>query len=152
MTEDISEKKKAEKPWTGKSVGVGVCVLVEKDRRFALIRRRGAHGEGTWSTPGGHIDFGEKAIDAARREVKEEVDLEIGELQIDGFTEDYFKAEDRHYITIWLSARWVSGELPESGEEFTESGWFKEGDFPEPWFLPLKNFMEGEMHPCCSLC
>ena len=150
MTEDVGKEKKTEKPWRGKSVGVGVCVLVEKDGLVALIKRRGAHGEGTWATPGGHIDFGEAIIDTACREVREEGELEIGELQIDGFTEDYFVSEGKHYITIWLSAQWVSGELPASGEEFSESGWFDMSDLPKPWFLPLQNLMRGKMHPCCG--
>lgn len=150
MSEDVKKKKKAEKPWRGKSVGVGVCVLVGKEGRYALIKRKGAHGEGTWATPGGHIDFGEAMIDTARREVREEVALEIGELHIDGFTEDYFESEGKHYITFWLSAQWFSGELPESGEEFSESGWFDMNDLPKPRFLPLQNLMRGKMHPCCG--
>ncbi len=59
---------------------VGVGVLINKDGKILLIKRRGSHGEGTWAPPGGHIDFGERVIDCAEREVKEETGLEIKNL------------------------------------------------------------------------
>ncbi len=143
--EGFGQEAKTVDGWNKKSVGVGVCVLIEKDGRVALIKRKGAHGAGTWATPGGHIDFGETIVGAAGREVDEEVGLKIAGLLIMGLTEDFFESEDRHYLTIWFQAKWISGELPESGEEFSQSGWFDFRDLPEPLFLPLQNLKEGKM-------
>lgn len=38
---------------------VGVGVIITKDQHVLLLRRHSVHGAGTWSTPGGHLDFGE---------------------------------------------------------------------------------------------
>lgn len=36
---------------------IGVGCIVRRGSDLLLIHRRGAHGEGTWSTPGGNLDF-----------------------------------------------------------------------------------------------
>lgn len=48
----------------------------------------------------GYIDFGESVLAYARREAKEEVGIEIKNLRLLGFTEDLFKKDKKHYITI----------------------------------------------------
>ena len=55
---------------------VGIAVFIFKDGKFLMGRRKGAHGEDTWSVPGGHLEFGEMIEDGARREVEEETQEE----------------------------------------------------------------------------
>ena len=51
-------------------VGVGVAVV--KDGKVLLGKRKNAHGEGTWSFPGGHLEYKESWEDCAIRETLEE--------------------------------------------------------------------------------
>jgi len=60
-----------------RSVKVGVGVLVWKEGKIALIKRTGSFGSGTWSPPGGHVEFGELALDAACRETAEEIGVKF---------------------------------------------------------------------------
>jgi 8-oxo-dGTP diphosphatase len=53
---------------------VGVAILITEDDRVLLMKRKGIHGTGTWSTPGGHLDFGDTPEQCAARETKEEVE------------------------------------------------------------------------------
>jgi len=124
---------------------VGVGVIVNKNRKILLIKRKGSHGEGTWAPPGGHIDFGESVLDCAKREVKEETGIEIKNLKILGFTEDLFKQDKKHYITIWVSSEWKSGKVKMGDREFSEVKWFSWRKLPKPLFTPLKNFIEGKL-------
>jgi len=126
---------------------VGVGVIVKKNGKILLMKRRGSHASGTWAPPGGHIDFGESVVECARREVKEETGLEIKNLKVAGFTEDLFKKEKKHYITIWVTSDWKSGKVNEKHKEFSEIGWFKKEEFPRPASVFLKNYVKGKILP-----
>ncbi len=130
-----------------KQARVGVGVLIWKEGKIALIKRSGQYGPGTWAPPGGHIEFGEFALDAAVRETMEEVGVKIKNIDVLGFTEDLSPTYDTHYITIWTKADWASGELKESDIEFTESGFFDINNLPEPLFISFKNLMNGKLLP-----
>ncbi len=130
-----------------RSVKVGVGVLVWKGDKIALIKRTGASGAGTWSPPGGHIEFGESVLDAARRETMEEIGVEIDSLEILGFTEDISAEYGTHYMTVWVRSNWASGELKAEDVEFTKSGYFSMDSIPGPLFLPFKNLVVGELLP-----
>jgi 8-oxo-dGTP diphosphatase len=56
---------------------VGVGVFIIKDKKILMGKRINSHGEGTWSLPGGHLEFFETFEDCAKREVMEETGLKI---------------------------------------------------------------------------
>ena len=81
-------------------VRAGMGIFIFKNGKFLMGKRLNTHGDNTWSIPGGHIEFGETFEDTAKREVKEETDLEIDNIRFGAVTNDYFLKENRHYITI----------------------------------------------------
>jgi 8-oxo-dGTP diphosphatase len=127
---------------------VGVGVIITKDQQVLLLRRRNVHGAGTWSTPGGHLDFGESPEQCAVREVKEETGLDIDAVAFRAITNDVFTAEGRHYITIWMEGRYTGGEPTVAApEESSEIGWFSWNGLPQPLFLPLQHLLDGQRYP-----
>lgn len=129
-------------------VGVGVGVVVADGDQLLLIRRVNAHGAGTWSTPGGHLDFGESLAECAVRETREETGVEIGNVRFRAVTNDVFDLEDLHYITVWMDAEYIGGEARVTAPgETTEVRWFRSHDLPQPLFLPLRNLLQGNCHP-----
>jgi 8-oxo-dGTP diphosphatase len=54
-----------------KRPAVGVAAIVTKNGKVLLGKRKGAHGEGSWAFPGGHLEFNESIEDCAKREVFE---------------------------------------------------------------------------------
>jgi len=123
---------------------VGVAILIWREGRLLLVCRRGAHGAGTWATPGGHLEYGEDPAECARRETREEVGLEVGEVTFRAVTNDLFEAEGRHYITLWMTARTGAGEpMIAAEDEVGEWGWFDLEHLPQPLFLPLHNLLSG---------
>ena len=127
-----------------KRPGVGVGVFVRKDGLILLQKRVGAHGTGTWSLPGGHLEYGETPEQTAIRETKEEVNVDIKNVRVIGLTNDVHREENKHYITIFVEAEYAGGE-PKANEpdSTTDVRWCSPDELPEPLFLPVKNFVEN---------
>src|SRR5205814_2080679 len=69
---------------------------------------RGAHGGGTWSFPGGHVDEGESAEACALRELEEETGLRAVSPRRVGESEDVFP-DGSYYRTIFVRVDWAGG-------------------------------------------
>ncbi len=130
----------------GPNVGVGVVVI--KDNKVLLGKRKNAHGQGSWSFPGGHLEFNEELEDCARREVREETGLQIKNIRLGTFTNDIFRDEGKHYVTLFMVADWDSGE-PEvmEPEKCEEWGWFEWSKMSKPLFLPIQNLLKQKYNP-----
>ena len=127
---------------------VGTAIIITRDDKVLLMKRKGPHGTGTWSTPGGHLDFGETPEEGAAREAREEVGLEIVDIRFRAVTNDLFEETGRHYVTLWLEG-WSVGSEPTiaSEEEVADIGWFAWDSLPEPLFLPLENLVKKNSYP-----
>ena len=64
-----------------------VCgIIFKKDKILLTRRKKGKSLEGFWEFPGGKVEKNENDSDALKRELKEELGLDV--LQIDYFTEN----------------------------------------------------------------
>jgi 8-oxo-dGTP diphosphatase len=130
------------------NVRVGIGVFVIKDGKFLLQKRKGSHGEGTWSLPGGHLEYGESFADTAVREVKEESNLDIKNIRFAGVTNDIFANDNKHYITIWLLSDWAGGKLQNmEPEKCTEQIWSTLDTLPNPLFDTWNQLFDSEFIP-----
>jgi 8-oxo-dGTP diphosphatase len=122
---------------------VGVAIIVVKDFKILLGKRVSSHGSGTWQFPGGHLEFGEPIEDCAKRELFEETGLTIRNIRSGPYTNDIFKTEQKHYITLFVIADYDSGVLTVKEPNKCETwGWFSWSQLPEPQFLPIQNLIK----------
>jgi 8-oxo-dGTP diphosphatase len=122
---------------------VGVAIIVIKDSKVLLGKRVSSHGAGTWQFPGGHLEFGEPIEDCAKRELLEETGLTIRNIRSGPYTNDIFKSEQKHYITLFVIADYDSGVLTVNEPKKCEKWeWFSWPRLPEPKFLPIQNLMK----------
>jgi 8-oxo-dGTP diphosphatase len=127
---------------------VGVGVLITKDDRVLLMKRKNSHGDGTWSAPGGHLEYGELTEQCAIREAQEEVGVIITDVTFLAITNDVFEMEQKHYITIWMAGRHASGTpMMNAVHEMSALDWFSWDALPEPLFLPFEQLLTGRCYP-----
>lgn len=118
-------------------VRVGVGVFIWKGGKFLMGKRRGSHGHDTWSVPGGHLEFGETIEACAKREAMEETGLSVTNVRFLALTEDKFKTDNKHYITIWVETDWQSGEPTiTEPDKWVDQQWLNFQSLPEPLFEP----------------
>jgi 8-oxo-dGTP diphosphatase len=117
-------------------VGVGGVIF---DGDSVLLAKRGQEpAKGTWSLPGGAVELGEKIIDALKREIREEVgiEIEVGGLirVLDRILRDQDRRIQYHYVIVDYWGWKVSGE-PNPGS-----------DTSEICFVPLKDIRKKDIH------
>lgn len=127
---------------------VGVGVLILKDGKILLGKRKGKYGEGMWCPPSGHLEFREDIFDCARRETLEEAGIQVTNLRIGPFTNDNNLPYEKHYITLFVIADYKTGDPrvmePDKCEEWD---WFEWSDLPRPLFYAMQNFVNGGYRP-----
>jgi 8-oxo-dGTP diphosphatase len=126
---------------------VGTAILITRDNKVLLMKRKGPHGTGTWSPPGGHLDFGETLEGCAAREAKEEVGVDVVDIRFRCVTNDVFEKEGKHYITVWLEGKTTDEPAIVAEKEVAEIGWFAWDALPQPLFLPLENLVKKNSYP-----
>jgi 8-oxo-dGTP diphosphatase len=129
------------------SVGLGVVVARATDDGYVEIllgKRKGSHGAGKWSFPGGHLEWGESWAECAFRELKEETGLDFPHrlFQFVGATNDVL--EDRHYVTLYMGVEAEFEDEPENLEPDKCEGWdwfTLDGGLPEDLWQPAKDLL-----------
>lgn len=97
---------------------VGVVCL--RGDQVLLIRRGKPPRLGEWSLPGGRIEPGERAVDAALRELHEETGVTARITGLLDVVDGLFPEANRHYVLIDYAADWLSGE-PVAGDDALEA-------------------------------
>jgi len=101
------------------------ALIFDKDKRIFLMRSSGKFGD-QWIVPGGKVDFGESITNALEREILEETNLKITNINFVGVRE--LVEKDRHFIFLEHTAIADNIDLVKLNNEATEYGWFKKSE------------------------
>jgi len=129
---------------------IGIGVMIKNDKNEVLLGlRKSSHGSGEWSFPGGHLEFGEKMFECAKREVKEEIGLDLNEFEIISVADEmrYIESDGKHYVNIGIKAKYNNGEIKNMEPDKCERWeWFSFDELPENLFegtsLTLGNYLK----------
>lgn len=107
-------------------VAVGTAIFNTEGKLFITKRGQAASNDrGKWEIPGGGIEFGETREAAAKREIKEENDIDIEVLEELHTTDHLLPQEGQHWVTTTFICRHVGGEPKRMEPEKCEAvGWF----------------------------
>jgi 8-oxo-dGTP diphosphatase len=126
---------------------VGIGVFLVRDTNIFLMRRKGSHGAGEWSLPGGHMKVGETFAETAAREVLEETGVVIDGVKEMGFTNDIMLTEGLHYVTLFFNAEWDTKQEPAIMEpEFCDAKMWT-CRMPQNTWSPLSKFLKERRAP-----
>ena len=132
-------------------IGVGCGALILNDKNETLLVKRGVSSKneaGVWSKPGGAVEFGERVEDAVKREIKEELGVDIELTKLLGFTNHIIKSENQHWVTFSYLAKIIEGEprIMEP-EKIAKIKWFNLRSLPEKLSQttsePIKDYLES---------
>ncbi len=99
------------------------CILLDDTGKILLIRRNTEPFKDYWSIPGGKVEMYEKVEDCVRREVKEEISIEIKNLKFLNYENEIFPEKHIHYIGHIFKGT-ISGKIKLQEKEVKEYGMF----------------------------
>jgi nucleoside triphosphatase len=96
---------------------IAVGVLISNARGEVFLARSFTKWHGCWIIPGGHLEYGESLQDCVRRETREELGIEIADIEFIQVQEatppldEYYKPE-KHFIFVNFAARMAEDHAP----------------------------------------
>ncbi|MEF3351824.1 NUDIX domain-containing protein [Paenibacillus sp. GYB006] len=100
--------------------------IIDEQNRILLVHQ--TYKKKHWSLPGGIVEDNESVWDAARRELKEEINVEAGEIELSGM---YYMSHRNGYIYVFRTREYF-GECKVDGKEINEYGFFDIDNLPRP--------------------
>jgi ADP-ribose pyrophosphatase YjhB (NUDIX family) len=103
---------------------VAAAIPRDAEGRIWLLRRTLHEGAGRWTFPGGFVELGESVQDAAHRETREEMEIDI---ELGALVGVYSRAAERTVLVVY-DARALG--VPRETEEASEVRAFAPADLP----------------------
>jgi len=126
---------------------VGVGVIIIHNEKLLLMHRKGSHGSGTWSLPGGHVDLGEELEPCCIREVKEELGIKLDSVLPYEFRNAIMPEEGLHYVTLFFLGMYSEDEVKKAmimePDKCSEIRWFPVDNLPANLFAALAALVDS---------
>ncbi|MFP4163304.1 MAG: NAD(+) diphosphatase [Chitinispirillaceae bacterium] len=104
-------------------ISPAVIMAVMREDRILLGRHKGSE---IYSVIAGYVEAGEALEESVKREVMEEVSVQVGNIR-------YFGNQPWAYsssLVVAFTADWISGEIREDKVEIAEAHWFSSDSLP----------------------
>jgi ADP-ribose pyrophosphatase YjhB (NUDIX family) len=116
--------------------GVSIDAVIIHNGKVLLIKRGVEPNKGYWGTPGGYVEWDESAEETVKREVKEEINLDVTNVQLVTVSSSP-KRHPNQVINIVYLVSVKDGEL-KHGDDALDAKWFSLDLLPDPMALDHK--------------
>lgn len=118
-------------------IGVSAGAFIVNDKREVLLCKRSMKArneKGKWEAPGGQVHFGETREQAVKREIKEELGVDIEIVRILHTTDEILEKDKQHWLPTTFLAKIKRGQTPKilEPEKCDQIGWFSINKLPSP--------------------
>lgn len=115
-----------------------LCFLIRNDEVLLAMKKRG-FGKGRWNGVGGKPNEGEDIQQAAIRETREEIEVEVNDLELRGVLNFYFidRLEWNQQAMVYFSRKW-KGTPAETDE--MRPAWYKKNELPLDNMWPVDRY------------
>ena len=102
-----------------------VAAAIVKEGKVLVVREEAEPYHGSWVLPQGHVKNGEGLPDAAAREVREEVGIQVEMVGIVGVYEDFATQDGQttHLVIVCFEGRQTGDNPVRSTPEVIDSAW-----------------------------
>ena len=128
MAEEIKDPSTSSGQADGKKYPEPVASAVIYNDQGEILLTKSLKWADYWQIPGGHIELGETAEQALKREIMEETGLEITDIELNDLQDSIYPKEferKAHFIFLDYSARLAGGKMAEKNREMEEYKWLK---------------------------
>jgi 8-oxo-dGTP diphosphatase len=119
------------------------AIILDDAGRVLLARRADEPGAGLWDLIGGFIDEGEDPLAALRREVREELSVEIEPGEYLGAYPDRYGEDGVYTLNLYWAARLTGGQIEIDESELEEVAWFRADELPGPTEFAFANTVQA---------
>lgn len=128
-----------------KVIKIGCNGLIVRDNQLLLGKRKNIYGAGTYGLPGGHLEYGEKAINATKRELEEECGIVATQLEFNSLLDQ--NRSNEHYLQINFMVKAYDGQIKCSEPDTCEGWeWFPLDKLPKNIFPPHQQIIKAYLN------
>ena len=127
------------------------CLIFDKQGRVLLQRRK---DDNLWGNPGGCMEVGETSIDTVKREILEEVGVEVSNLELfnvySGADQHhiYSNGDEVYFVNIIYKTSDFTGEVTVADDESLDMKFFDINDLPDnvtgPFVCVARDLRQGQ--------
>jgi 8-oxo-dGTP diphosphatase len=117
-------------------IRIRVAVIVVQEDKILLVKHQ-KYGKEYWLLPGGGLEFGETIESCAKRELKEETNLDIAPGDLVLVNESIPPDKHRHVLNLCYWAKLIGGDLKVG----------KDGVLVDAQFMPINKLPELTIYP-----
>jgi|ETN02SMinimDraft_4_1059925.scaffolds.fasta_scaffold121767_2 ADP-ribose pyrophosphatase YjhB (NUDIX family) len=104
--------------------------IIKKGNKFLILKRSAddKNRPNCWDFPGGNLEFGENAMEALKREIKEESNLSVKNIKPLQVISEKDKKKNLFWVRIGYTSEYSGGEVKIS-EEHNDYKWVTKAEF-----------------------
>lgn len=107
------------------TIRVGAAAIIEDNKGKILMGKRNVFPKGMWVFPGGGINFGERAEDAVKREIREETGLNVSDAKFFTVYEMIVPENKVHRVIFYFKAKAKDTKKIKPSTDIEELKWME---------------------------